>query len=170
VRAKETEPFGYLLKPVEPRELRTTIELALYRRTREVELHRTHELYRALINAYSEPVLLMDLEGAITACNREAEVILGFASEPVRSKNLLDYIPPEERQAVAASQAALRSGAGSPDAEIKCTLLGAERTRTGVTLRIKTLRDNDNVPRALLAVIQSSGRKVRPSQAAAVPQ
>ena len=32
-RAKETEPFGYLLKPLDESELRTIIEIALYQHT-----------------------------------------------------------------------------------------------------------------------------------------
>ncbi len=43
-RAKITEPFGYLLKPFEERELHTTIEIALYKHQAEKELkqHRDH--------------------------------------------------------------------------------------------------------------------------------
>ncbi|MDH3454351.1 MAG: response regulator [Desulfuromonadales bacterium] len=37
-RAKVTEPFGYLLKPFEERELHTTIEIALYKAKTEREL------------------------------------------------------------------------------------------------------------------------------------
>ena len=36
-RAKITEPFGYLLKPFEEKELRTNIEMALYKHRMEVE-------------------------------------------------------------------------------------------------------------------------------------
>ncbi|MGR3177672.1 MAG: response regulator, partial [Candidatus Anammoxibacter sp.] len=37
-RAKLTEPFGYLIKPFEPRVLRTTIESALYKHCMEKRL------------------------------------------------------------------------------------------------------------------------------------
>ncbi|MCG6551847.1 MAG: diguanylate cyclase [Candidatus Magnetominusculus sp. LBB02] len=37
-RAKLTEPFGYVLKPVEPAELKTSIEIALYKHQTETKL------------------------------------------------------------------------------------------------------------------------------------
>ena len=42
-RAKITEPFGYLIKPFEARELQTTIEIALYKHQSEEALRQAHE-------------------------------------------------------------------------------------------------------------------------------
>lgn len=48
-RAKITEPFGYLLKPFEERDLRTNIEMALYKHSMEKERDRlVAELKEAL--------------------------------------------------------------------------------------------------------------------------
>lgn len=41
-RAKITEPFGYILKPFQERELETTIEIALYRHNAERRLRQAH--------------------------------------------------------------------------------------------------------------------------------
>ncbi|MFH1570027.1 MAG: response regulator [Gemmatimonadota bacterium] len=42
-RAKATEPYGYLLKPFEERELQTTIEIALYKHQAEEALRRAND-------------------------------------------------------------------------------------------------------------------------------
>jgi PAS domain S-box-containing protein len=47
-RAKLAEPFGYILKPFEDRELRTVIEVALYKHAAEQEIRRLNRLYAAL--------------------------------------------------------------------------------------------------------------------------
>ncbi len=47
-RARSTEPFGYVLKPFEERELRTMIEIALYRHAMDRSLRESEQRYRAI--------------------------------------------------------------------------------------------------------------------------
>jgi PAS domain S-box-containing protein len=47
-RAKEAEPFGYILKPFEDRELRTNIEIAVYKHKADAEIRRLNRLYSTL--------------------------------------------------------------------------------------------------------------------------
>ncbi|WP_321423517.1 response regulator [uncultured Methanobacterium sp.] len=48
-RAKVTEPFGYVLKPFEDREIQSAIEMALYKHQMEKKLKESEEKYRKLI-------------------------------------------------------------------------------------------------------------------------
>ena len=48
-RAKITEPYGYLIKPFEERELATTIEMALYKHSTEQELNRYRTQLESLV-------------------------------------------------------------------------------------------------------------------------
>jgi PAS domain S-box-containing protein len=47
-RAKRTEPYGYILKPFDDRELKSTIEMALYKHQAEEEIRRLNRLYAVL--------------------------------------------------------------------------------------------------------------------------
>ena len=49
-RAKMTEPFGYIIKPFEDRELHTVIEMALYKHKLEKKLKENEKKYRLLID------------------------------------------------------------------------------------------------------------------------
>jgi len=48
--AKQSRPFGYIIKPFEERELRTAIEIALYRHGMEHQLRQSEERYRSLFS------------------------------------------------------------------------------------------------------------------------
>jgi PAS domain S-box-containing protein len=47
-RAKNAAPFGYILKPFEDRELRTNIEIAVYKHRADIEIRRLTRLYATL--------------------------------------------------------------------------------------------------------------------------
>jgi len=64
-RAKVTEPFGYLLKPVEDRELQITIEMALYRHRMEQQLRESYDFNHLLVQTIPFGMDIVDEEGHI---------------------------------------------------------------------------------------------------------
>jgi hypothetical protein len=69
-RAKITEPFGYIIKPFEERELFTNIEIALYKHDVELKLIESEEKYRALVENSLEGVAILNMEGTIIFANQ----------------------------------------------------------------------------------------------------
>lgn len=59
-RARQTQPFGFLLKPFDERELHFTIEMALFKHRAERELRRTEVIFRELADSSDEVHWMMD--------------------------------------------------------------------------------------------------------------
>jgi len=68
-RAKITEPYGYILKPFRELELKTTIEMALYKFAMEHALRVGEETTRVLLNATEDYLFLIDTHGKFLAVN-----------------------------------------------------------------------------------------------------
>ena len=77
-RAKATAPYGYIVKPFDNRELRSTIEMALKRYETEMALRESEECYRSLVETSPDAITLNDLDSKILMCNQQAAVLLGF--------------------------------------------------------------------------------------------
>jgi PAS domain S-box-containing protein len=69
-KAKLTEPFGYILKPFRELELKTTIEMALYKFAMEHALRISEETTRVLLNATEDFMFLIDTRGRFLAVNQ----------------------------------------------------------------------------------------------------
>ena len=69
-KAKLTEPFGYILKPFREMELKTTIEMALYKYAMEHALRISEETTRVLLNATGDLLFLIDTRGRFLAVNQ----------------------------------------------------------------------------------------------------
>jgi len=61
-RAKVTEPFGYILKPFDDRELRSVIEMALYKCSSEKRLKQSNEFLTNIINSLTLPFYVINAE------------------------------------------------------------------------------------------------------------
>lgn len=77
-RAKLTEPFGYLTKPFEDREIFTVIEMALYKHSIESKLKSSEEKYFSTVRSISDAAVIIDRDFNITYINPSAEAITGW--------------------------------------------------------------------------------------------
>lgn len=68
-RAKETNPFAWLAKPVTPDSLHRSIGMALYKRELDAQLRRNEEKYRGIVQTMSEGLVLLDTDLHIVFSN-----------------------------------------------------------------------------------------------------
>jgi PAS domain S-box-containing protein len=100
-RARQTRPYGYLLKPFSERELHATIQMAFERHKLEVELVDNQRLLQQALEAASMGVLELDTAtSAITASPRTAD-LLGWPQNQSHDRDdLLSCVDAEERAEV----------------------------------------------------------------------
>jgi len=87
-RAKKTEPFGYLLKPFEERDLQTAIELALYKSQMEARLRESEQWLRATLRCIGDGVIATDDKGLVRFMNPVAEAMTGWSEQEALGKPL----------------------------------------------------------------------------------
>ncbi|HEY9845909.1 MAG TPA: response regulator, partial [Candidatus Caenarcaniphilales bacterium] len=92
-RAKVTEPFGYILKPFEERELSTTIEIALYKHRMESKLKQHQQWLNTILSNIGDAVIATNAQGVVTFMNPVAEALTGWQQVEARSKNLSEVFP-----------------------------------------------------------------------------
>ncbi|MFO7891785.1 MAG: response regulator [bacterium] len=80
-RAKITQPFGYILKPLEKRELHSTIEIALYKHKIEKKLKENKDWLTTTLKSIGDGVITTDKKGQITFMNAVAQSLTGWKQE-----------------------------------------------------------------------------------------
>ena len=80
-RAKATEPFGYILKPFDARELQTAIEIALYKHQMEKKLHDSEQWLSLTLRSLDDAIITTDRQGRVTFMNPRAEAFTGWRQE-----------------------------------------------------------------------------------------
>ena len=87
-RAKITEPFGYIIKPFDDRELYSTIEMALYKHRMEKELEESKKWLFMTLKSIGDAVIATDARGCVIFMNPVAELLTGWKQEEAVGKPL----------------------------------------------------------------------------------
>ncbi len=112
-RAKLSEPFGYIFKPFKSRDLRVNIEIALYRHRMEQKVRESEALARALLDARTDAVVLLDVDRNVLDVNRTVAERLGQPREALIGQPLSELFPSGLLQSRAAHMARVLSS-GEP--------------------------------------------------------
>jgi PAS domain S-box-containing protein len=89
-RAKVTEPYGYLAKPVSLTELRSTVETALYKHVADKLLRESEERCRTLVETAPNGIVEIDVDGTITTFNSAYCRMIGYSAEELTGKSIVD--------------------------------------------------------------------------------
>ncbi len=96
-RVRKTEPYGYLNKPVRVSELRTTLEIALYKHAADKRVRQTHKQCLTMLENSPEAVCVVRLQDSIlTYVNPRAAELSGFSEEELTSNSFTDFIHPDD--------------------------------------------------------------------------
>ncbi len=86
-RAKEAQPYGYILKPINENELYSTIVTSLYKYELEKELKHEHKFFLSIAEASPLPITLVNREGKIIFANKLAEEMFGLSRDEITSRS-----------------------------------------------------------------------------------
>jgi len=97
-RAKITEPFGYLLKPFDDKDLHTTVEMALYKHKMGKNLKESEERYRTLFEESRDAIFIISQEGKIVDFNQSMLDLFGYTREEMQGMDILEiYINTDDQ-------------------------------------------------------------------------
>jgi PAS domain S-box-containing protein len=99
-KAKKTEPYGYILKPFEDIDLKSTIEMALYKHEMQKKLKASEEQYRALTENTNDIVYSIDINRLVTYIGPQISHY-GLDQNNIISKKISDLAIPEDKKTVA---------------------------------------------------------------------
>jgi PAS domain S-box-containing protein len=96
-QAKVTEPYGYVLKPFEERDLRIAIEIALFRHASERQLRERKQWLDATLNTIHEALITVNAREQVMLMNPAAQALTGWRGDEAWGKPVEQVLRIEDR-------------------------------------------------------------------------
>jgi PAS domain S-box-containing protein len=97
-RAKLTEPFGYVLKPFEDKDLQTAIEMGLYKHKMDRRLRENEQWLAATLASIGDGVIATDEQGRVRFMNSLGEQLTGWTQTDTLGTDVQEVFHIVERQ------------------------------------------------------------------------
>ena len=97
-KVKETNPYGFIVKPINQNELFSAIEIATYKHEMEHKLKESEKLFQIFAENVNDLFWMMDENFNITYMSPAIERIRGFSFEEVKSQNFQEMLLPQSHE------------------------------------------------------------------------
>jgi diguanylate cyclase (GGDEF)-like protein/PAS domain S-box-containing protein len=166
-RAAEITPHGFLAKPIQARELRAAIEVALYKSRVERRLRESERWFSATLNCVADGVIATDRAGRVTFLNPIAERLTEWPASEAIGKDVDQIL---HRHAVASLQE-LRSplrltlATNEPvGMRYGATILGRSGTQITIDDSAAPIRGEDGMVIGAVAVFRDASERLKHEQ------
>ncbi|MBP7604252.1 MAG: response regulator [Spirochaetes bacterium] len=162
-RAKITEPYGYLLKPFDERDLSIAIEMALYRHRMENRVRESERWLSATLKNIGEGVAAVDADGKVVFLNPHGEVLTGWPADEARGKpveEVFNVLPARGGAENTGEVTLMTTGMPDPSTHDDFILVDRGGGRKHVEFSASIIRDEkDAVTGGVLSFRDISGRR-----------
>jgi PAS domain S-box-containing protein len=163
-RAKVTEPFGYVLKPFNERELHTAIQVAIFKHGAEAALRKSERWLAATLRGMGDAVIAIDVEGKIAFMNPLAQLLTGWEHEEAAGRPLIEVFRVHDAQTGRGLEAGLLlSLQEGRSANLAGNVVLTTRRGPGITIEdsVAPIRDDEgNVSGGVLVFRDVTQRKL----------
>lgn len=156
-RAKLTGPLGYLLKPIAIDNLRSTLEVSLYKHEMEHLLLVSEAWHWTTLRSIGEGIIATDTSGELVFLNPVAEELTGWSRMEVTGRPVTEVVTLlDESTGKPIARSALTVGG---DENGTCTLVSRTGTKTPVEVACYENRTSDEVLGTIIIVRDITARR-----------
>jgi PAS domain S-box-containing protein len=159
----ETGVIDYIFKPVHPKLLISKVKILLELNRQKHKILESERLYRMLLNASPEGIIIMDNSGSIREISTVAAEIFGLSSrEDFVGKNILTLFPPNEQGRL--QEVISNTIEQGPSHNVEFLITRSDQNQITCEASLNLIRDNLGKPAALMAVIRDISRRKKIQQ------